>query len=64
MSSEMKAWCRTEMRKITGSDDLTLLEFCYSLESDEEIREYLQMYLGSSAQVNTFAADFTLRKAF
>ena len=64
MSSEMRAWCKAEMKKITGSDDLSLVEFCYSLESDAEIKEYLKMYLGSSEQVSAFAADFTLRKDF
>ena len=60
----MKAWCVGEMKKLTGSEDLTLLEFCYSLESDSEIQEYLKMYLGNSPRVSSFASDFTLRKNF
>ena len=64
MSSEMKAWCKGEMRKLTNSDDLTLLEFCYSLQSDGEIKEYLSMYLGGSPSVNSFASEFITRKNF
>ena len=64
MSSEMREWCRVEMRKINNSDDLTLLEFCYSLESGEEIKEYLTMYLGSAPAVQRLASEFITRKNF
>ena len=64
MSSEMKAWCKQELKRIVGSDDLTLLEFCYSLESDAEVKEYLTMYLGNNALVGAFASEFIVRKGF
>lgn len=54
MSREMSEWCSAQLRKITGSaDDLSaLMDFCVSLESASEIREYLSQYLGSSPQVS------------
>ena len=47
----MSEWCATQLKKINGSEDITLMQFCMSLESPVEIREYLAEYLGSSAQV-------------
>lgn len=58
MSSSLEIWCKDQMRKLNGSDDLTLVSFCMTLNDPAEIRTYLNAYLGSTAQVNTFAADF------
>lgn len=54
ISREMSDWCSAQLRKITGSsDDLSaLVDFCMSLDSASEIREYLSQYLGSSPQVS------------
>jgi hypothetical protein len=46
------------LKRINGSDDITLMLFCMSLQSPGEIREYLSEYLGSSPLVTTFASDF------
>lgn len=51
MSKEMADWCGAQLKRITGSDDLTLMHFCMSLSSATEIRETLASYLGSSPQV-------------
>jgi hypothetical protein len=53
MSREMAEWCTAQLRKITSSvaDLSALMEFCTSLDSASEIREYLSQYLGSSPQV-------------
>lgn len=51
MSKEMSDWCTAQLKKINGSNDLTLLQFCMALKSPVDIREYFSQYLGSSPQV-------------
>lgn len=55
MSPDMSEWCVAQLRRINGTDDLTLLDFCMSLKSAAEVRETLVANLGSSAQVENFA---------
>lgn len=62
MTSEMADWCQSHLKKITGSDDMTLALFCMSCESNVEIREYMASYLGSTPQVSAFATEFIRRK--
>ena len=62
MTSTMEKWCKDQMQKINGSDDLTLVTFCMTLTDSDEIRQYLSAYLGSSPQVNNFATEFIKRK--
>lgn len=58
MSPALESWCKAQMTKINGSDDLTLVSFCMTLNDPSEIRQYLTAYLGSSPQVSSFAAEF------
>jgi hypothetical protein len=58
MSPALEQWCKEEMQQINGSDDLTLVAFCMTLDDANEIRQYLTTYLGSTSQVNTFATEF------
>jgi hypothetical protein len=51
MSPELKEFCVASMKKLNGADDITLLEFCMTLSSGAEIREYLSSYLGSKPEV-------------
>ena len=53
MSKEFADWCGVQLKKLNGSDDITLMEFCMSLNSGVEVREYLSQYLGSSPAVST-----------
>ena len=62
MSSSLETWCKDQMRVINGSDDLTLVSFCMTLSDQAEIKQYLTAYLGSTPQVNNFAAEFINRK--
>lgn len=62
MSSSLESWCKEQMRKLNGSDDLTLVAFCMTLTDPVEIRQYLTAYLGSSSQVGNFATEFINRK--
>ena len=62
MSPELEAWCRAQMKKISGSEDLTLVSFCMTLNDPSEIKQYLTAYLGSTPQVNNFASEFILHK--
>lgn len=56
MSDELAEWCNIQLKKISDSGgnkvELTLMEFCLSLDSVADIRETLVGYLGSSPQVN------------
>lgn len=59
MSKDMAEWCSAQLKKLKGTDEaMELLQFCMSLKSSVEIREYLSQYLGSSPQVTNFATEF------
>lgn len=62
MTPVLESWCKDQMRKLSGSDDLTLIAFCMTLSDPVEIKGYLTAYLGSSSQVNNFATEFINRK--
>jgi len=62
MSPALETWCKEQMRRLNGTEDLTLVSFCMTLNDSEEIKQYLMAYLGSSAQVNSFATEFVNRK--
>lgn len=62
MSPMLESWCKDQMQKLNGSDDLTLVSFCMTLTDRDEIRQYLTAYLGSTPQVNNFASEFIKRK--
>jgi len=58
MSPVLEKWCKEKMQLINGSNDLTLVAFCMTLDDASEIRQYLTTYLGSTPQVNNFATEF------
>ena len=60
---EFDMWCREEMIALSGSDDISLLDFCISLE-DAEVLSYLQDYLGQSKSVVNFAKAFNKKRQF
>lgn len=62
MTPALESWCKDQMRKLSGSDDLTLIAFCMTLSDPVEIKGYLTAYLGSTPQVNNFATEFINRK--
>ena len=62
MNPALESWCKEQMRKLNGSDDLTLVSFCMTLNDPAEIRQYLTAYLGSAPQINNFATEFINRK--
>jgi GYF domain len=62
MDPALEKWCKDQMHKLNGTDDLTLVDFCMILTDSEEIRQYLTAYLGSTPQVNAFATEFIQRK--
>ena len=62
MSPAFEKWCKDQMEKLNGTDDLTLVSFCMTLNDASEIRQYLTAYLGSTPQVNSFATEFINRK--
>lgn len=62
MSPGLEKWCKDQMEQINGSDDLTLVAFCMTLDDASEIRQYLTTYLGSTSQVNNFATEFISKR--
>jgi len=62
MSPMLESWCKDQMRKLNGSEDLTLVAFCMTLSDPIEIKQYITAYLGSTPQVNNFATEFINRK--
>ena len=47
--------------KLSGSEDISLLEFCFGLD-DEQTLSYLQDYLGTSKAVTSFGREFLRKK--
>uniref|UniRef100_A0A7S1GBE8 GYF domain-containing protein n=1 Tax=Bicosoecida sp. CB-2014 TaxID=1486930 RepID=A0A7S1GBE8_9STRA len=62
MSDDLMRWCAGEMLKLIGSDDTTLMQFCMTLESAADVREYIREYMGSTPQVSAFASEFIKRR--
>ncbi len=62
MSPGLEKWCKEKMYQINGSEDLTLVAFCMTLNDANEIRQYLTTYLGSTPQVNSFATEFVNKR--
>ena len=62
MTPALENWCKEQMKKLNGSDDLTLVAFCMTLSDPMEIKQYLAAYLGSTPQVSSFAQEFINRK--
>jgi hypothetical protein len=60
MSKEMSDWCSVQLKKLNGTEDLTLVHFCMTLNSAAEIKEYLVQYLGSSQPVRLLFFYFIL----
>lgn len=59
--NEFDNWCQREMLKLSGSDDISLLDFCISLD-DSQVLSYLQDYLGQSKDVTSFAKSFVQKR--
>ena len=62
LSGDFRDWCSQQMQSLTGSDEVTLCEFLMGVESNSEIADYVGMYLGTSAAVAPFSAEFIKRK--
>jgi len=62
MTPDLENWCKQQMKKLNGSEDLTLVAFCMTLTDPMEIKQYLTAYLGSTTQVSNFAHEFISRK--
>lgn len=59
----LEDWAKEQMVRLNGSEDLTLVSFCMSLQDPEEIHQYLAAYLGLSKEVSQFANELIARKA-
>jgi len=60
MNVQFREWCQAEMNKLGA--DMALAEFCFTIDSASDIREYMRDYLGSTPQVSSFATEFIQRK--
>lgn len=45
LGSGLNGWCEDQLKRLTGSADMTLIHFCMSLDDPAEIRSYLSAYL-------------------
>lgn len=64
MSKEFEDWCGKQLYKLCGSRDLTLVQFLMTVESPEEIKEYIHSTLGHKAGVSQFITGFLANKDF
>lgn len=62
MSPLLEKWCKDQMMKLNGTEDMTLCYFCMTLTDPNEIRQYLTAYLGSTPAVNNFATEFNRKR--
>lgn len=62
MSPGFRRWCVQQMIKLSGNDDTTLVDYCFTLQSPAEIRESMSGTLGSTPGVSQFASEFIKRK--
>jgi hypothetical protein len=62
VSPDFMPWAVKQLQAIDRSANVTLLEYCASVEDPGEIREYLAAYLGSTPRVSAFATEFIQRK--
>ena len=62
LSPDFTVWCQDQMRKLTGSDDITLCEFLMTVDSNSEVADYVAAYLGTAPGAATFSAEFLKRK--
>lgn len=60
---KFKQWCREQMVILTGSDDITILEFCMPMMSYEEVKDAVCEFIGTSSNVIKFVKEFYKRKA-
>lgn len=61
-SAGFRDFCRGKIRELTGSEDLTLVEFLLTLNSSSETAEYIELYLGKTPQAAAFTTEFLKRK--
>lgn len=59
----LESWAKEQMKRLNGTEDLTLVSFCMSLQDPDEIHQYLTVYLGESKEVSQFANELIARKA-
>merc|ERR1712032_1696343 len=62
MAPKFRRWCVQEMSRLSGHDDTTLVDYCFTLQSPAEIRESMSGTLGSTPGVSQFASEFIRRK--
>ncbi|KAF0719155.1 Aste57867_1245 [Aphanomyces stellatus] len=61
-NDDLISWSAKQVKKLGGTEDLTLIQYCATLEDPGEIREYLAAYLGSTPKVSAFATEFIQKK--
>jgi hypothetical protein len=61
-ADEFKAWAEQQMQHLTGSSDLTFVDFLFTLPSAGEVQEYCATYLGADDRTAAFASEFLRRK--
>lgn len=57
----LMTWCCSQVKKLGGTTDMSILQFCTTLEDPSEIRELIAGTLGSTPGVSAFATEFIKR---
>ena len=55
--------CQTELKKLTGSEDISVVQYSLSL-GDDEIRQLMSEYLGDKDGVSEFTENLITQKGF
>jgi hypothetical protein len=63
MSPEMASWCRSELQRLTGSNDLTLAEYLFAIKSEHEVKELIWANLGHSSELSDFSEQYLRHRA-
>lgn len=64
MTPQFKKWCESEMMKLMGSADLTLVDFLMTVENPSKVRAYVREYMNSKDGHEEFTNRFLLERDF
>merc|ERR1739848_644679 len=66
ISKEFETWCLKQINSISRNnfDGKVFIHFLMTLNSLEEIRQYIVIYLGNGTRVHEFIRGFILQKQF
>jgi len=64
MTPQFKKWCESEMIKLMGTPDLTLVDFLMTVSDPSKVRTYVREYMNSKDGCEEFTDRFLLERDF